>query len=128
MLKFFNRLCSVHLLIYSGDSFIGLIYVCVCVCVCVCVFITSRHTSFYFTLLCNTSQIQPVFYILKFSGNPMLSKTISIIFFFFQWHWFTLYLCVTLWKCSQYFKCFHYYSIFYGVLCSVIFDVTALAH
>ena len=85
MLKFFNRLCSVHLLIYSGDSFTGLICVCVCVCACVrvCVFITSRHTSFYFALLCNTSQIPPVFYKLKFCGNPMLSKPISIIFFFF---------------------------------------------
>ena len=33
MLKFFNRLCSVHLLIYSVDSFTGLIHVYVCVCV-----------------------------------------------------------------------------------------------
>ena len=130
MLKFFNRLCSVHLLIYSGDSFTGLICVCVCVCACVrvCVFITSRHTSFYFALLCNTSQKPPVFYKLKFCGNPMLSKPISIIFFFSN---SVGSLCISVSHFGNAHNISNVFIIirfFYGILCSVNFDVTTLAH
>ena len=89
-----------------------------------------RHTLFYCTVLCCTSQISFSFFLslfflnkLKICGNPAWSKSMGGIFPTTFAHFLSLcHILVTL----TIFQTFSWLLVSYGDLWSVIFDVTAV--